>query len=100
MKTFIKYLFFGLIALIALFQKVYSEEKIKIGLIIPLSGEYKEIGESILKSVRLAINKINDENLIIIPKDTKSNPEITLKVSKELYKEGVKIILGPVFNNS
>ena len=48
MKTFIKYLFFGLIALIALFQKVYSEEKIKIGLIIPLSGEYKEIGESIL----------------------------------------------------
>ena len=100
MKTFIKYLFFGLIALIALFQKVYSEEKIKIGLIIPLSGEYKEIGESILKSVRLAINKINDENLIIIPKDTKSNPEITLKISKELYKEGVKIILGPVFNNS
>ena len=100
MKTFIKYLFFGLIALIALFQKVYSEEKIKIGLIIPLSGEYREIGESILKSVRLAINKINDENLIIIPKDTKSNPEITLKVSKELYKEGVKIILGPVFNNS
>ena len=100
MKTFIKYLFFGLIALIALFQKAYSEEKIKIGLIIPLSGEYKEIGESILKSVRLAINKINDENLIIIPKDTKSNPEITLKVSKELYKEGVKIILGPVFNNS
>ena len=100
MKTFIKYLFFGLIALIALFQKVYSEEKIKIGLIIPLSGEYKEIGESILKSVRLAINKINDENLIIIPKDTKSNPEITLKVSKELYKEGVKIILGPVFKNS
>ncbi len=100
MKTFIKYLFFGLIALIALFQKVYSEEKIKIGLIIPLSGEYREIGESILKSVRLAINKINDENLIIIPKDTKSNPEITLKISKELYKEGVKIILGPVFNNS
>ena len=100
MKTFIKYLFFGLIALIALFQKVYSEERIKIGLIIPLSGEYKEIGESILKSVRLAINKINDENLIIIPKDTKSNPEITLKISKELYNEGVKIILGPVFNNS
>tara|TARA_Y100001970_G_scaffold281285_1_gene391721 strand:- start:2598 stop:3749 length:1152 start_codon:yes stop_codon:yes gene_type:complete len=100
MKTFFKYLFFGLITLILLFQKANSEEKIKIGLIIPLSGEYKEIGESILKSVRLAINKINDQNLIIVPKDTKSNPEVTLKVSKELYNDGIKIILGPVFNNS
>ena len=100
MKTFFKYLFFGLITLILLLQKANSEEKIKIGLIIPLSGEYKEIGESILKSVRLAINKINDQNLIIVPKDTKSNPEVTLKVSKELYNDGIKIILGPVFNNS
>ena len=36
--------------------------KIKIGLIVPLSGEYKEIGQSIVKaSVRLAINKIDDQ---------------------------------------
>ncbi len=100
MKTFIKYLFFSLFALIALIHKASSEEKIKIGLIVPLSGEYKEIGESIVKSIRLAVNKIDDDNLIIIPKDTKANPEIALKVSKELYEDGVKIILGPVFNDS
>ena len=92
MKTFIKYLFFALFALISLIHKVSSEEKIKIGLIVPLSGEYKEIGESIVKSIRLAVNKINNENLIIIPKDTKANPEIALKVSKELHEDGIKII--------
>ena len=69
-------------------------------MVVPLSGEYKEIGNSILKSARLAINKIDDIRIEIIPKDTKSNPETTLKVSKELYEQGIKIIIGPVFNKN
>ena len=80
--------------------KAISDEKIKIGLIIPLSGEYSYIGNSILKSTRMALNKINDERITVIPKDTKANPIDTLKVSNELYKNGVKIIIGPVFNES
>ena len=35
-----------------------------------------------------------------LPKDTKANPIDTLKVSNELYNNGVKIIIGPVFNES
>ena len=57
--------------IIVLFQlKAISEEKIKIGLIVPLSGEYSYIGNSILKSTRMALNKINDDRITIIPKDT------------------------------
>ena len=48
----------------------------------------------------MAVNKIDDNKIEIIPKDTKSNPIDALKVSKELYKDGVKIIIGPVFNES
>ena len=80
--------------------KAISEEKIKIGLIVPLSGEYSYIGKSILKSTRMALNKINDERIEIIPKDTKANPIDSLRVSKELYNNGIKIIIGPVFNES
>ena len=80
--------------------KAISDEKIKIGLIIPLSGEYSYIGNSILKSTRIALNKINDDRITIIPKDTKANPIDALKVSNELYNKGVKIIIGPVFNES
>tara|TARA_B100000459_G_scaffold68070_1_gene37549 strand:- start:685 stop:1812 length:1128 start_codon:yes stop_codon:yes gene_type:complete len=81
-------------------QNIFASEKIKIGLIVPLSGENSLIGEKIIKSIRMAINKINDERVEIIPKDTKSNPIDALKVSKELYKDGVRIIIGPVFNES
>ena len=80
--------------------KAISDEKIKIGLIVPLSGEYSYIGNSILKSTRMALNKINDNRITVIPKDTKANPIDTLKVSKELYNNGVKTIIGPVFNES
>ena len=80
--------------------KAISDEKIKIGLIVPLSGEYSYIGNSILKSTRMALNKINDNRITVIPKDTKANPIDTLKVSKELYDNGVKTIIGPVFNES
>jgi len=80
--------------------KAFSDEKIKIGLIVPLSGEYSYIGNSILKSTRMALNEINDERITVIPKDTKANPIDTLKVSNELYSDGIKIIIGPVFNES
>ncbi len=79
---------------------ILANEKIKIGLIVPLTGEYKEIGNSILKATRLAINKIDNAKIEIVPRDTKSNPEITLKISKELQNQGIKIILGPLFNKN
>ena len=100
MKTLIKLLMFIALSITLFSQNIFASEKIKIGLIVPLSGENSLIGEKIIKSIRMAINKINDERVEIIPKDTKSNPIDALKVSKELYKDGVRIIIGPVFNES
>ena len=100
MKTLIKLLMFIALSITLFNQNIFASEKIKIGLIVPLSGENSLIGEKIIKSIRMAINKINDERVEIIPKDTKSNPIDALKVSKELYKDGVRIIIGPVFNES
>ena len=100
MKIFIQFILFIFFSLFFDIQKSFSEEKIKIGLLIPLSGEYKEIGQSILNATRLAINKIDNSQIEILPRDTKSNPETTLKVSKELYDIGVRVIIGPVFNKN
>ncbi len=100
MKKFIQIIIFTFIGLILNIFQSLADEKIKIGLVVPLSGEYKEVGNSILKSARLAINKIDDLRIEIIPRDTRSNPETTLRVSKELYEQGIKIIIGPVFNKN
>tara|TARA_Y100000031_G_scaffold43614_1_gene50064 strand:- start:219 stop:1370 length:1152 start_codon:yes stop_codon:yes gene_type:complete len=100
MKIIIQFILFIFISLFLDTQRSIAQEKIKIGLIVPLSGEYKEIGRSIVNSTRLAINKIDNSKIEILPRDTKSNPEITLRVAKELHELGVKIIIGPVFNKN
>ena len=100
MKTFIKFTIISTLSLIIFFHNAFSSEKIKIGLIVPTSGINSDLGNSIIKSVRLAINKIDDNRIEIIPKDTKSNPINSLRASKELYDQGVRIVIGPVFNES
>ncbi len=100
MKIFIQFILFIFFSLFFDVQKSFSNEKIKIGLIVPLSGKYKEIGQSIVNATRLAINKIDNPQIEILPRDTKSNPETTLKVSKELYNVGARVIIGPVFNKN
>ena len=49
-----------------------EDTKLKIGLLIPISGENYELGQSIIKAVRMAMNDINTDKLEIIIKDTKS----------------------------
>ena len=77
-----------------------SENKIKIGMLIPMTGDNKEIGDLIIKAARLAILDINTNNLEIYPKDTGSNPDRTLKSAKELRDMGINIVIGPVFYKS
>ena len=100
MKTFIKFLIISTLSLIIFFQNSFSSEKIKIGLIVPISGEHSKLGNSIIKSVRLAINKIDDGRIEVVPKDTGANPIIALRASKELYDQGVRVVIGPLFNES
>ena len=60
----------------------------------------QNIGKSVLSSARIALNKINNDKINILPRDTKGNNFETLKKVEELYVEGVRIFIGPVFNKN
>ena len=100
MKKIIKIILLLALTFSVLTTKIIASEKIKIGLLVPLTGKNSEIGQSIIKSTRLAVNKINNSFIEIIPRDTKSNPADTLRAAKELAELGIKIIIGPVFNKN
>ena len=80
-------------------SNLLSEEKnkiLKVGLLAPLSGPYSEIGNSLLYSLQLALEEINDENVIIVPRDSGLNDKEKLNSAVEsLQESGVKVIIGP-----
>jgi hypothetical protein len=101
MSKFIKIIFLVTLNFSLLFSfSAKASEKIKIGLLVPLSGLNKELGQSIIKAIRLAVNDINNNSIEIIPKDTASKANKTLKSAFELKQMGVKVVIGPVFYES
>jgi len=74
-----------------------NKKILKIGLLAPLSGEYKELGNSFLYSLQLALEELNDNNVIIIPRDSGfNNKEMLNRAVEEIKLEGAKIIIGPI----
>ncbi len=78
-----------------------KEEILKVGLLAPLSGEYKELGNSLLYSLQLALDEINDENVFIIPRDTGFQDKEKLNSAiKEIRDQGANVIIGPITNQN
>lgn len=99
-KTFHVYLTY----LIIFFNiSLFAQEKdnlLKIGLLAPLSGKYEKIGSSILFATQMALNEIDDKNIIIIPRDSGFNDKKKIdKAIKDIKSFDVEIIIGPISYN-
>ena len=81
-------------------KKIGNERVLKVGVLLPLSGKFQDIGESFLKSIQLALYDISDENIKIFPKDSKGNPLGAFEAAKEFEEQGIEIVVGPIFFES
>ena len=70
--------------------------KIKIALLLPLTGKNKIIGQEILKGIELSMFNSPTEGLEVIVFDTQKN---YLKTLQQIKKMKVNLILGPVFSS-
>ena len=73
---------------------------LKIGILLPLSGKFQDIGESFLKAIQLALYDISDKNIKIYPKDSKANALDAYRSAKEFEEQGIKVVIGPIFHES
>ncbi len=76
---------------------ISEEERVKIGLLVPLTGDNAEIGKQIVKAARLALSDIDSNKLEVLPKDTQSDPNKTLLSAREFDELGINLVIGPVF---
>jgi len=74
-----------------------ENKHLKIGLLAPLTGEYAELGNSLLYSLQLALDEINDKNVFIVPRDSGfNNKEKLNNAIKDISSEGINIVIGPL----
>ena len=77
-----------------------EDDKIfRIGLLLPLSGEFYQIGKSLLDSAQLALEKTSNKNLEFYIVDTGNEGQLFKNLSY-LTINNVDLILGPVFTNT
>lgn len=102
-RTICLILILGLIISLGMFGCVKKEEKeIKIGAILPLTGDAAQWGIPPQKGGELAVKDINQSkflgsNLKFIVEDTKCEPKVGLSAFNKLVSvDGVKLVMGAV----
>ncbi len=98
MKSKIYFVIFYILFLLN--SNLFSNENnktLKVGLLAPLSGPYSEIGNSLLYSLQLALEEIDDKDVIIVPRDSGFNNKEKISSSiAEMKSMGIKTIIGPI----
>ena len=99
--SFYEKIYFILVYTIIFFNSnLFSNEKnkiLKVGLLAPLSGEYKDLGNSLLYSLQLALEEIDDKNVLILPRDSGFNNKDKLNSAvQDIRAQGANIIIGPL----
>ena len=73
---------------------------LKIGVLLPLSGPFQEVGQSFLRAIQLALFDIDNKKIKIYPKDSQGNALNSYLAAKEFEQLGIEIVIGPVFFDS
>ena len=81
-------------------KNLENKNILRIGVLLPLSGEFQDIGESFLKAIQMALYDISNNNIIIYPKDSKGNALDAYQAAKTLEEDGVEVVIGPIFYES
>ncbi|MBW7835329.1 MAG: penicillin-binding protein activator [Sphingomonadales bacterium] len=69
---------------------------IRVGVLLPLSGGYGDVGQSLLNAASLALFDAKDNRLVLIPRDTSGTAEGATAALTALLAEDVDVILGPL----
>jgi len=75
------------------------EKIIKIGLLLPLSGEYAGLGKAIYNSVEMALFETESKNIKLIFSDSGDTVDKALLAAEQLEREGASILIGPIFSS-
>jgi len=75
----------------------YSKSELKIGAILPLSGDHVLLGNNIYQSILITIFELKNLNIKIIPLDTQSSKAGAINAFRQGMNKKVDLFVGPIF---
>ena len=85
------------LVILSLKTNVYGKSELKLGALLPLSGEHALLGNNIYNSILITIFELENLRIKIIPLDTQSSKSGTKKAFQKGLNEQVDIFIGPIF---
>ena len=85
------------LVILSLKTNVYGKSELKLGALLPLSGEHALLGNNIYNSILITIFELENLRIKIIPLDTQSSKSGTKKAFQKGLDEQVDIFIGPIF---
>jgi len=86
---------------------VYGAETIKVGLIVPLTGNIATFGQSVDKAARMAVDEINEKGGVLgakielIVEDNQGKPDESANIARKFIEQNkVLAIIGPVISSN
>ena len=77
-----------------------NKSQLNIGVLLPLTGEHKEIGSLILNALELALFQTDNKNIKLFVRDTKADAKTTKEAFNELLGSNIKLFIGPLYSKS
>lgn len=83
-----------------------SEDIIRVGVVVPLSGELSPYGISVVRGCEIAAEDINSEGGVlgkkieIITEDDQCRPEVAVKAASKIVNDGANVIVGHLCSGS
>lgn len=77
------------------YNRIVSSGKIRVGLLLPLSGNFEKIGENFLNAAQMAIVSSKNSKLVLLPFDTKGSVFGAIEAANNAVNRQVNVIIGP-----
>ena len=77
-------------------QSTSASNTLRIALLLPLSGELKEVGQDLLRSTQMALFKHATQEILLYPHDTKGTAKGARQAVQKAFNDDANIIIGPL----
>ncbi len=74
--------------------------RVRVGLLLPLTGPEAAVGQSMLDAAQLAVFDVAEQDFVLVPRDTLGTPEGAREAAIAALEDGAKLLLGPLFSAS